>query len=671
MNRDFLNGGGEMGALMRALDWSNTATGPVIDWPPSLRTAVRVLLTQARLPMFIVWGSDLIFLYNDAYRQLLGTDSHPGALGRPARELDTETWRLIGSHVEQIMRGSDEVLQHTVRASVDGEITDWSQSYSPLDHELSATGVGGVLAVCVEANVDLERKIIRHTQARDVSWQVTPDLMGALNSRGYFETSNPAWMSVLGWTEEEVASMSIWEMLHPDDIARTRDGFNLTQQGQPAIRFPNRYRRKDGAYRWISWVGVPDEGMVYCTGRDITDEKSAEAALATAQDALRQAQKMEAVGQLTGGLAHDFNNLLAGISGSVEVIDKLLKRGQLADVDRYISAARSSTRRAATLTHRLLAFSRRQTLDPKPTDVNRLVNGMEELIRRTLGPAIELEVVGAGGLWPTKVDASQLESALLNLCMNARDAMAPSGGRLTIETANKWLDGRSAGERDLPPGQYVSLCVMDTGTGMSPEVIERAFDPFFTTKPIGEGTGLGLSMVYGFARQSGGQVRIYSELSKGTTMCIYLPRHLGAAEVTGATEAPEVSRMTKSGSGESVLVVDDEATIRMLVREVLIELGYKPLEAADGPSALEILQSDIRIDLLITDVGLPGGMNGRQIADAARKYRPKMKVLFITGYAENAVIRNGHLEAGMEILTKPFEISLLGNRIRDIIEKTL
>ena len=373
---------------------------------------------------------------------------------------------------------------------------------------------------------------------------------------------------------------------------------------------------------------------------------------------------MEAVGQLTGGLAHDFNNLLAGISGSLEVIEALLVQGRLGNIERYIKMAQGSTRRAASLTQRLLAFSRRQTLDPRPTDVNRLVGGMEDLLRRTVGPDVELEVVGAGGLWLTRVDAPQLENALLNLCLNARDAMAPRGGRLTIETANKWLDERAAAERELSPGQYLSLCVTDTGTGMEPEVVRRAFDPFFTTKPLGEGTGLGLSMVYGFARQSGGQVRIYSELGRGTTMCIYLPRHLGPHDSTGESA---VLDETEFGDGETVLVIEDEPTVRVLITDLLQENGYKPLAAADGTTGLKILQSEVRIDLLITDVGLPGGMNGRQIADAARVSRADLKVLFITGYAENAAVGNGHLEPGMAILTKPFVMADLVKKVRAMI----
>jgi PAS domain S-box-containing protein len=515
-------------------------------------------------------------------------------------------------------------------------------------------------------NAELERRVIERTQARGRTWQVSPDLLGALNAQGYFETSNPAWQTVLGWSEEEVASMSIFELLHPDDVERTRAGFHLTQEGQPAIRFPNRYRCKDGGYRWISWVGVPEDGMVYCSGRDITEEKAAEAELAKAQEALRQSQKMEAVGQLTGGIAHDFNNLLTGISGSLELLQMRLREGRLGGVERYIDAAQGAARRAASLTQRLLAFSRRQTLDPKAVDANKLIAGMEELIRRTVGPDIEVEVVGAGGLWMTRVDQSQLENSLLNLCINARDAMAPDGGRLTIETANKWLDDRAARERELSPGQYVSLCVTDTGTGMPPEVIARAFDPFFTTKPLGQGTGLGLSMIYGFVRQSGGQIRIYSEVGKGTTMCLYLPRHAGELEV--ADEATPYHAADR-GDGETILLVDDEQTIRMLIVEVLEENGYTVLEAEDGPNGLRILQSDARIDLLITDVGLPGGVNGRQLADAGQAARPGLKVLFITGYAENAVVGNGHLQAGMAVMTKPFVVADLGRKIRDLIDQ--
>ncbi|MDR6887288.1 MULTISPECIES: response regulator [Variovorax] len=394
------------------------------------------------------------------------------------------------------------------------------------------------------------------------------------------------------------------------------------------------------------------------------EERAAE--LEAAREQLRQSQKLEAVGQLTGGLAHDFNNLLAAISGSLELMRRRAIDGQPAELERYIGVAQGAVKRAAALTHRLLAFSRRQTLEPKPLNANRLVSDMEELLRRTLGPEIELERVAAVGLWNVHADPSQLENALLNLCINARDAM-PEGGKLVIETANRWVDARTAKERDMPMGQYVSLTVSDNGVGMTPEVVARAFDPFFTTKPIGMGTGLGLSMIYGFAKQSGGQVRIYSEPGKGTSVSIYLPRH--DAQEEAASEPVEAPLAPRADQGDTVLVVDDEPALRMIIVEVMRGLGYATLEAGDGAGALRILQSPRqRIDLLVSDVGLPGGMNGRQVADAARTARPGLKVLFITGYAENAVLSHGHLDPGMHVMTKPFEMDVLARRVKELIE---
>ncbi|MFZ0423949.1 MAG: PAS domain-containing protein [Xanthobacteraceae bacterium] len=643
----------------------------------------RQLLSQMPGFVAVVAGPEHVFDYvNEAYVKIAGRsdfvgssvrEAFPDLAGQGYYELLDQVYAtgetVVTRGMELRLQGSDEVqfidfVYQPIRND-EGHVTGiFVGGYEVTEAHRAAAALRASEARLRELNADLERKIIERTQARGRTWQVSPDLLGALNPKGYFETSNPAWKTVLGWSEEEVAGMSIFEMLHPDDVERTRAGFELTQQGQPAIRFPNHYRRKDGTYRWISWVGVPEEGMVYCSGRDITEEKAAEADLAKTQEALRQAQKMEAIGQLTGGIAHDFNNLLAGISGSLELLERRLAEGRLAGVERYIVSAQSSTRRAAALTQRLLAFSRRQTLDPKPTNVNRLISGMEDLIRRTVGPAIDVEVVGAGGLWATKVDSSQLESALLNLCINARDAM-PKGGRITIETANKWLDERAARERELPPGQYVSLCVTDNGAGMTPDVISHAFDPFFTTKPLGQGTGLGLSMIHGFVRQSGGQVRIYSELGKGTTMCLYFPRFIGPADEVDQSATIAV---TDSAAGESILIIDDEPTIRMLMMEVLEEAGYVVMEAGDGAAGLKILQSDARIDLLITDVGLPGGLNGRQVADAARMNRPDLKVLFITGFAENAALAHGHLGSGMHLIAKPFVMAAFANKVAEIIE---
>ncbi|MDB5480171.1 MAG: hybrid sensor histidine kinase/response regulator [Caulobacteraceae bacterium] len=629
--------------------------------------------------IIIMNGPDhVVEFVNDTHRRMFGSRDWVGKTLREA--FPTLADQRVFELLQQVYRTGEphreENAEVRYRRSADApEETGYlTLVYAPLFDENGA--VRGVFcegfdvtqtyraqAALRQLNAELERRVLERSQARGVTWQVSPDLLGALNPEGYFLTSNPAWKTMLGWSEEEVASMSIWELLHPDDLESTREGFALTQIGQPAIRFSNRYRCKDGGYRWISWVGIPENGLVYCSGRDINEEKAAEAELAAAQEALRQSQKMEAVGQLTGGIAHDFNNLLAAIAGSLELMGKRLAEGRLSGVERYLEVAESCTRRAAALTHRLLAFSRRQTLDPKPVDLNRLVAGMDDLIRRTVGPAIEVEVVGAGGLWLTRIDPSQLENALLNLVINARDAM-PDGGRITIETANSWLDWRGAQERELPPGQYVALCVSDTGVGMPPEVVARAFDPFFTTKPLGQGTGLGLSMVHGFARQSGGHARIYSEVGHGTTMKLYFPRYTGEM---GASEEPEHEIAGEAIPGETVLVIEDESAIRMLVADVLEAAGYRVLQAADGPSGLTILNAGERIDLLLPDVGLPGGLNGRQVADLARTTRPGLKVLFVTGYAENAAVGAGHLEPGMQVITKPFAMTTLGARVREII----
>ncbi|MGA7996356.1 MAG: ATP-binding protein, partial [Bradyrhizobium sp.] len=368
------------------------------------------------------------------------------------------------------------------------------------------------------------------------------------------------------------------------------------------------------------------------------------------------------VGQLTGGIAHDFNNLLTGIVGSLDLLQTRLNQGRTDNVARYINAAMTSANRAAALTHRLLAFARRQPLIPKSVDVNQLVVSLEDLLRRTIGETIDLQIIAAADLWSTLCDPNQLESALLNLAINARDAM-PDGGKLTIATSNARLDSVTADTPALSPGDYVCITVTDTGVGMSAEVAARAFDPFFTTKPIGQGTGLGLSMIYGFARQSNGHVTIDSKIGQGTAVRLYLPRHHGDI---AASQASAARTAEHAATGETVLVIEDEPVVRGVILEMLDEQGYRTLEAVDGPSGLKILRSGERIDLLVTDVGLPG-MNGRQVADQARESRPDLNILFITGYAESVAIADGFLQPGMEMITKPFDLDHLAQRIRAMI----
>ena len=655
----------------------------------------RQLFTQMPGFVGVLRGPEHVYEYvNHAYVTIGGPRDY---VGRPVREVFPE---LAGQGFYELL---DQVLATGERFVAQGIPVTLSQEggqrfidllYEPIrDEEGKVTGVfvGGydatetyraaaALRESEAALKDLAETLEQHVEQRTRDLRDSMDFarlaLSAVGGVGvwtydvasdrFFCDANIAELYDIDPAEGAagIGHAGFLKNLHPDDaapLAATMAG-DPTKPGDLELEY--RIRHSDGSTRWVLSRGHTyfDEAgkPVRRTGVgvDMTKQRLLE-------EQFRQSQKMEAVGQLTGGLAHDFNNLLTGISGSLEMLQIRAAQGRFDAVDRYVAAAQGAARRAAALTHRLLAFSRRQTLDPKTTDVNRLICDMEDLVRRTVGPQVEIEVVGAGGLWSTLVDPNQLENALLNLCINARDAM-PDGGRITIETANKWLDERAAAERDLSPGQYVSLCVSDTGTGMTPDVIARAFDPFFTTKPIGAGTGLGLSMIYGFVRQSGGQVRIYSELGQGTTMCLYLPRDTGAAPA----DLPAASRQEEEvrGSGEVVLVVDDEPTVRMLISEVLDESGYAGIEAGDAQTGLRILRSPAKVDLLITDVGLPGGMNGRQMADAARVLRPDLKVLFITGYAENAAVGNGKLDPGMEVLTKPFAMDVLAQRIRRMVE---
>jgi PAS domain S-box-containing protein len=649
----------------------------------------RQLFSQMPGFVAILTGPQHIYEYvNDAYVQISGRsefigrtirDVFPDLSGQGFYELLDQVYstgkRVVTQSRELRLHGNDQpqfiaFVYEPIRDEM-GEVTGvFVGGYEITEAYRATVALRASEAELKRLNETLEERIADNTARLvanetlirtffDHSSECHAVLADANDGSFRYEEVNPATLRLYRKTREEVIGYTTNEVFDEDKASELNR--HLTASLQTAG--PYRYERTqgDGIIEAIAapvFDGQGTAARIVVTARDATERRRLE-------EQLRQSQKMEAIGQLTGGIAHDFNNLLTATSGSLEILERRLAQGRFAGLDRYTGAAQSSLRRAAALTQRLLAFSRRQTLDPKPTDINRLIAGMEELIRRTVGPTIELEVVGAGGLWITRIDPSQLENALLNLSINARDAM-PHGGRITIETANKWLDARAAKERDLSPGQYVSVCVTDTGTGMPPDVVAKIFDPFFTTKPIGQGTGLGLSMIHGFVRQSGGQVRVYSEIAQGTTMCLYFPRFVG--ETAEADDGDERA-LTPSGSGETVLIIDDEPMVRMLMVDVLEEAGYVTLEAGDGPAGLKLLQSARRIDLLITDVGLPGGLNGRQVADAARVTRPALKVLFVTGYAENAVVGNGHLDAGMEIITKPFEMAALGNKVRDLIDR--
>jgi PAS domain S-box-containing protein len=817
---DFLAGGGEMGALMRAYDWSASPLGAPETWPQSLRTAVRILLNTNH-PMFIWWGERLVQFYNDAYRQTMGPERHPSALGQGGRECWAEIWHVIGPQIEQVMSGGGATWHENqlIPVTRHGRLEQvyWTYGYSPIDED---DGIGGVLVVCrdvtrdylaavalrereaelarvqqlgrigglevdlrtgfrnrrspeyllihglppdaaneshedwvrrihpedreaaekkfrdavagdvrehsvqyriirpsdgetrwisvkstierdedgkairlvgahtdvteqvsadlalrqseeryrkladqlAELNATLAQRVEEKTRERDRIWNVSQDLLVVADRNGVWQTVNPAWTKTLGWSEAELLNRTSEWLEHPDDGGITRSHVKKLGANETTVKFESRFRHRDGSYRWLSWTGVSDKDRNYAVARDVTAEKAAAERLKATEEALLQSQKMEAVGQLTGGIAHDFNNLLTGIVGSLDLLQTRLNQGRTDNVARYINAAMTSANRAAALTHRLLAFARRQPLIPKSVDANQLVVSLEDLLRRTIGETIDLEIAARDDLWGTLCDPNQLESALLNLAINARDAM-PDGGKLTIATANACIDNLTADTPALLPGDYICIEVTDTGVGMSAEVAARAFDPFFTTKPIGQGTGLGLSMIYGFARQSNGHAAIDSKLGRGTSIKLYLPRHDGD---TAALQAFAGKAAEQAATGETILVVEDEPVVRGVILEMLHEEGYRTLEAVDGPSGLRMLRANKRVDLLITDVGLPG-MNGRQLADQARETRPALKILFITGYAESVAISDGFLQSGMEMITKPFDLDHLSRRVRAMV----
>ncbi|AWM89090.1 PAS domain-containing protein [Microvirga sp. 17 mud 1-3] len=636
----------------------------------------RRLFEQAPGFIAILSGPEHVFEFaNQAYMRLSGNRK---LVGKTALEVFPEaTGQAFLEWLDQVYASGERVVAHDVpvrlhrSAGAMPEIRFLNFIYEPVTDE-----AGRVTGIFVEGHDVTET---HQAQAALAASNARYTSMLAAMSEGFvildqdfrITEINAEGLRLDGRPAREILGRTYWEVFPATVGTPIEAAYRRAMSERVPVELEHRYvNQAKGLDLWLALRFYPIPGGVAAFYRDISDRKRAEAAQAQAlrqtEDALRQAQKMEAVGQLTGGIAHDFNNLLTGIIGALDLMQTRISQGRMETVGRYANAAMDSAQRAAALTHRLLAFSRRQPLAPKPVDANDRVASMEELLRRTLGPLHALEIVRADGLWTTRCDPNQLETALLNLAINARDAM-PDGGQLTIETANAEIDGASAASLGITPGQYVAVSVADTGTGMPPEVIAHVFEPFFTTKPEGQGTGLGLAMVYGFAKQSEGHLRIESEVSKGTTIRLYLPRHHGAAvEEVSATIAAQ--QAVRTGAGETVLIVEDEPLIRDLITEVLQDLGYRTLAAVDGRAALKILRSHQgRIDLLVTDLGLPG-INGRDLAEGAQQARPDVKVLFITGYAENAALANGFLKPGMDLVTKPFAVDALAARIRSMIQ---
>jgi PAS domain S-box-containing protein len=508
---------------------------------------------------------------------------------------------------------------------------------------------------------ELETKVAQRTFERDRIWKLSRDILAVASLEGYFVSFNPAFTDALGWTQEDLKTTSFAELAHPDHLAVLRDAVNTLSTGEP-VRMELLSRHKDGTYRCLSWTVVPEGAVLYASGRDITEEKKRAETLLKTEEALRQAQKLESIGKLTGGVAHDFNNILQVIGGNLELL-RLDFAGDHHAASR-LKITMSAVDRGANLASQLLSFARRQPLQPIPANLGRIVRETDDLLRRILGESIEIETIVSGGLWNTLVDRHQFENVLLNLAINARDAMNGTG-RLTLELGNALLDDHYAQTHDeVVPGQYVMLAVSDTGTGMTREVIDRAFEPFFTTKREGEGTGLGLSMAYGFVKQSGGHIKIYSEVGHGTTFKIYLPRVHEAEAIV-----PDVRKKPMTGGTETILVVEDDLTVQATTVEILSGLGYRVLKANNAQSALTILESGISVDLLFTDVVMPGPLRSPDLAKRAKALLPDIEVLYTSGYTQNAIVHGGRLDPGVELLSKPYRREELARKIRSVFVK--
>jgi PAS domain S-box-containing protein len=664
--------------------------------PEIQREVCPAVFDAVDLGLIILDRDQRVLIWNPAFTAMCGIAAD-AARGRSLGEIfpDGEQERLR-QVIEQVYEsGASRLLTHSLNPRLFPLRT---RAGRILVHDVTVSAPSHDPAICLIQVTDVTVAANRETVLRQrqnaryaavVDSAVDPIL--TFDSDGIIQLANPAARRQFGYATKELVGEKI-DVLFPDQEGWSEARHALIAERPAKRAVPLVGRRKDGSpnHFELSLSRWQSEKRTFVTAmlRDVNERHAAEEArrlaaqalaemnatleqrvadrtaqLMQAEEALRQSAKMEAIGQLTGGIAHDFNNLLQGIIGALELIERRIATGRISDVGRFLEGAMSSANRAAALTHRLLAFSRRQPVDPRPLDVNALIASVEELVRRSIGEGITTNVVRARDLWLVRCDGHQLENALLNLSINARDAL-PDGGTLTIETANLTLDVQEGKAWDVAAGDYVALRVKDDGVGMPPEVKARAFDPFYTTKPIGQGTGLGLSMIYGFVRQSEGTIRIDSAVGYGTTVELLLPRYLGEAAPSVAQE--KIVNDFASGTNEIVLVVEDEAVVRLLIVDVLKDLGYQTLEATDGPQGLRILLSQQRIDLLITDIGLPG-LNGRQLADAARQRRPGLKVLFMTGYAENAA-SNAFLEPEMEIIVKPVNMDVLSAKIRGMIE---
>ncbi|MHA7112882.1 hybrid sensor histidine kinase/response regulator [Pseudomonas promysalinigenes] len=655
-----------MAAQIAQFDWHNTPLGALPHWQAPLRTAVDMMLLSP-FPSAVVWGAEMTVVHNDPYLALIEGDGH--GLGQAFDTLWATAWENIGPWVFEAFNGGANFVENQpvrlVRKRMGGHAC-FVFSYTPLrdeDHEVT-----GFMHTVIDtsAGVDahdkwreqalaFERQIERVLADRDQIWQLSRDAMIVVTRDLLLQAVNPTWQRVLGWTEDEVRGTAILELVHPADRAEVEVAVMEFVHHRGLEQLETRLRHKDGHYRTFRWTATFDGTLLTAVGRDVSQDQ--DDALRQLDNLVRASQRLDAVSHVAGGMAHELNNLLSGISGSLELMQRRMEQGRLEQIDRYVSMANDSVSKAMSLTHHLLAFSRHQPLSPKPLDINRELNAMEPLLRQVLGAEMrvnwELDVLP----WTVCLDVAQLENALLNLLANAREACL-GRGLVTLRTINTRVQASSSDKRGVAPGDYVALYVCDDGHGMPEIDLARAFEPFFTTKPMGHGAGLGLAMVYGFVGQSGGHVWLESEPDQGMKVCMLFPRCLEHIPQPPQQPVPSVSR----ANGQRVLLVDDEENLRLVMKEYLQERGFDVCDADDARSALERFRHHGPFDLVITDIGLPGGFSGRQVARAMRMARPEQKILLITGFNDQPLEPQLANAPGTALLLKPFALSSLMNQ---------
>lgn len=683
----FLEGGGDAGRVLRQLDWADSPLGSPASWPAQLRVLVGLML-EAKQGVLIVWGPSQVTLYNDHYAEMLGA-RHPAAMGQPFCQVWYEIWDQVEPIISDAYAGistqMDDIAFEMLRNGYPEE-THFSFSYTPVRDDEG--DVLGMFCACSEITqrVISAREVAAQARQLESLFDASPSFMAFLEGPEHrFSLTNASFRALIGHRDPlgktvrdalpDIEGQGFYELL--DEAYRSGRAFVQGEtpiQLQPSHDAPAERRFINFIYQPLQAAAGKGVNGILVVGSDVTDQHAISDRLtqdnaslarraAEIEDQLRQAQKMEAVGQLTGGIAHDFNNMLQGIVLPLQVIRKRLDRSGDDTLDRYIDAGIASARRASALTQRLLAFSRRQALDERVMEVADSIYAIEPLMRSTCGENIALSVQLADGLWQVKTDVHQFESALLNLAINARDAM-PGGGTLNVDAENLVLSAADLAGTDVQAGEFVEVRVTDTGVGMPPDVLSRAFDPFYTTKPLGQGTGLGLSMVYGYLRQTGGYACIESTEGRGTCVRLRLPR---STEVESASDVHPAGVDVKSQRGHSVLVAEDDVVVRMVVADLLRERGWRVTEATDGTEAMALLASTTRFDLLLSDVGLPGP-NGRQVADYARSRWPEIRILLMTGYAAEVATKGGFMEADMALIVKPFDHDVLLAKVEAVMQ---